>query len=322
MGKFLDAFCASPGPCSRREAAILSLKGFCMGIADIIPGVSGGTVAFIMGIYDQLVDAIRSFDMEAARRLLRLDFTGALERVHLRFLLPLLAGIAVAILSTARIMHYLLDNHPVQIWALFFGLIGASIVVVGRYIKPVSAANVSILAFGTIFAYWLVGLIPVETTNALWFIFLCGAVAICAMILPGISGAFILLVLGKYHYVTGALKNPFQPESLAVILVFCAGCAVGITGFSRLLHWLLARWHAATVAGLTGFMIGAMRKIWPWKETLETRIVSGKELVVRADNILPPALNAEFWSACGFMVLGLVAVLALERFSDQPGEES
>lgn len=315
MGNVGEAFRASPGPRTRRDAALLSLKGFCMGVADIIPGVSGGTVAFIMGIYDQLVDAIRSFDAEALRRLLRLDFSGFLAHVHLRFLLPLLAGIAVAILSTARLMHHLLDNHPVQIWSLFFGLIGASIVVVGRHIKPLSTANLLILALGTAFAYWIVGLIPVETTNALWFVFLCGAVAICAMILPGISGAFILLILGKYHYVTGALKNPFLPENLAVIAVFCAGCAVGITGFSRLLHWLLQRWHAATVAGLTGFMLGAMRKIWPWKETLETRIVSGKELVIRAENVLPPALDASFWAACALMAAGLAAVLLLERLS-------
>lgn len=315
MGNVDEAFRASPGPRTRRDVALLSLKGFCMGVADIIPGVSGGTVAFIMGIYDQLVDAIRSFDAEAARRLLRLDFPGFLAHVHLRFLLPLLAGIAVAILSTARLMHHLLDNHPVQIWSLFFGLIGASIVVVGRHIKPLSTANLLSLVLGTVFAYLIVGLIPVETTNALWFIFLCGAVAICAMILPGISGAFILLILGKYHYVTGALKNPFLPENLAVIAVFCAGCAVGITGFSRLLHWLLQRWHTATVAGLTGFMLGAMRKIWPWKEILETRIVSGKELVIRAENVLPPALDASFWAACALMAAGLAAVLLLERLS-------
>ncbi len=318
MGRFAEAFGGSPGPRTRREAALLSLKGFCMGVADIIPGVSGGTVAFIMGIYDQLVDAIRSFDAGAARCLLRLDFTGALRRVHVRFLLPLLAGIAAAILSTARLMHHLLDAYPVQIWALFFGLIGASIVVVGRHIRPLSATNLLIMLLGAAAAYLIVGLIPVETTNALWFIFLCGAVAICAMILPGISGAFLLLILGKYHYVTGALKNPLLPENLAVIAVFCAGCAVGVTSFSRLLHWLLTRWHAATVAGLTGFMLGAMRKIWPWKEVLETRLMDGREMAVRAANVLPRAMDAEFWSACGLMLLGLCAVLALERLAGGP----
>lgn len=305
---------ASPGPCNFKEGALLWAKGFCMGGADIIPGVSGGTIAFITGIYTQLVDAIRSFDVALVRRLAVFDLPGALAGVHLRFLVCLLFGILTAVVGMARVMHYMLNYHPVEIWSLFFGLILASIYVVGREIRPMDPANAGFVLLGAVFSYGLVGMIPVTTPEELWFIFLCGSIAICAMILPGISGAFLLLMLGKYEYVTGALKNPFDGGNLLILGVFSAGAIAGIIVFSRLLHYLLHRWQSPTVAVLTGFMIGALRKVWPWKEVLESVTIRGKEHVLRAENVAP-GLDGQLAVAIVLVLLGGAVVLLLDRVS-------
>ncbi len=305
----------SPGPDSVRKGVLLALKGFCMGAADIIPGVSGGTVAFITGIYTDLVDAIRSFDLTFVRRVFTLDFSGALASAHVRFLVCLLFGILTAIVGMARVMHYMLQTHPVEIWSLFFGLIMASILVVGREIEPLNPLHLGCVALGAIGSFLLVGMIPVSTPETLPFIFLCGAIAICAMILPGISGAFLLLMLGKYEYVTRTLKNPFILDNFLVITVFAAGAVVGIIVFSRVLHYLLERWHGATMSVLTGFMIGALRKVWPWKEILETASIRGKIHVLREQNVLPGGMDGEFFLAVGLACAGIMVVLLLERFS-------
>lgn len=305
---------ASPGPRTFKAGALLWAKGVCMGGADIIPGVSGGTIAFITGIYSDLVDAIRSIDVTFARRLFLCDFAGALAEAHVRFLACLLFGILTAVVTMARAMNYMLHTHPVEIWSLFFGLIAASIYVVGKEIKPLNAINAAFIALGALGSYLLVGMIPVTTPETLPFIFLCGSIAICAMILPGISGAFLLLMLGKYEYVTRTLKNPFVWENFIVLAVFAAGAVVGIIMFSRVLHFLLHRWHAATVSVLTGFMIGALRKVWPWKEVLETSVIRGKMHVLREQNVLPD-MGGEVLLAVGLAIAGAVVVLALARLS-------
>ena len=311
------AFMASPGPRNLREAVLLCLKGVCMGGADIIPGVSGGTIAFITGIYTQLVDAIRSVDALFVRRLLRLDFTGALAEVHLRFLACLLFGILAAVVSMAGVMNYMLNVHPVEIWSLFFGLIAASIFVVGKEINPLNAVNGVLILLGAAGCYFLVGMIPVSTPETLSFIFLCGAIAIYAMILPGISGAFLLLMLGKYEYVTRTLKNPFLWDNFVILAVFAAGAVVGIALFSRVLHYLLHRWHAATVSVLTGFMIGALRKVWPWKEVLESTVIRGKIHILRTQNVLPDAFDGGVALALGLFAVGVLGVIVLERLSNR-----
>jgi len=312
---FKEAFMESPGPMNVRSGSLLWLKGFCMGAADIIPGVSGGTVAFITGIYSQLVDAIRSFDLTFARRLFSLDISGALASAHVRFLACLLFGILTAVVGMARVMNYMLHTHPVEIWSLFFGLILASIFFVGREIDPLNLPNLGFVALGAAGSFLLVGMIPVSTPETLPFVFMCGSIAICAMILPGISGAFLLLMLGKYEYVTRTLKNPFVMDNFLVIVSFAAGAAVGIIVFSRVLHYLLEKWHAATVSVLTGFMIGALRKVWPWKEVLETANIRGKIHVLREQNVLPDGMDGEFFFAVGLALVGIVAVLLLERLS-------
>ncbi|WP_229592699.1 DUF368 domain-containing protein [Pseudodesulfovibrio sediminis] len=306
---------STPGPTSLKSALLLWLKGVCMGGADIIPGVSGGTIAFITGIYSQLVDAIRSFDLAFGKRLITFDFPGALRTAHLRFILILLFGIMTAIVTMARVMNYMLHSHPVEIWSLFFGLIAASIFVVGREIKPLNAVNLAGVALGAVGSFLLVGMIPVTTPETLPFVFLCGSIAICAMILPGISGAFLLLMLGKYEYVTRTLKNPFVWDNFVIIAAFAAGAVCGIMLFSRVLHFLLHRWHAATMSVLTGVMIGALRKVWPWKEVLESAVIRGKMLVLREQNVLPGEWSWEVGAACCLVLVGVMIVVALEWFS-------
>jgi len=310
-----EAFWASPGPKSAKSAVLLAFKGLCMGSADIIPGVSGGTIALITGIYADLLAAIRSAKMATIGKLLRFDLKSALADIHIRFLLCLFLGIGTAIVSLARLMNYLIHHQPVLTWSLFFGLIAASIWAVGKQVgKKGAATGLSFLA-GAAFAWVFVGIIPISTPEEFWFIFLSGVVAICAMILPGLSGAFLLLILGKYEYITGTLKNPFVLDHIIVIAVFCSGCVLGLLGFSRLLNYLLNRWHNVTLAFLTGLMAGAMRKIWPWKEVLEERMIRGKLHVIEDQNILPGAVDTALFTALALMAAGFVAVIILERHS-------
>ncbi len=222
---FIEAFLASPGPRSLRAAGMLVLKGLAMGTADIIPGSPAARWPS-SPLYTDLLRAINSLQRKALRRLLHRDLAGTWP-VHLRFLLPLLGGIATAIVSTAQLMNYLLDHHQVPVWSLFFGLIGSSVVVVWRKLGRPGTASWLWLACGAVLGYVIVGLIPVKTPDELWFIFLSGAVAICAMILPGISGAFILLILGKYQYVTGTLNNPFLLHNFVIIL-YLRRCATAL----------------------------------------------------------------------------------------------
>ena len=307
------AWKASPGPVTYSDHAILFLKGVCMGTADIVPGVSGGTVAFITGIYHSLLTAISSFNWRTFLQALRFRGKEALSKLHLRFLVTLVAGIALAVVSTAHLMHYLLTEHAVQTWSLFFGLITASIIVVGHSIKN-RISSFPTLILGTLLAYGITSIIPLHTPEEPWFIFLCGVVAICAMILPGLSGSFILLVLGKYAFITSALRNPFMLENTQILMIFLAGCVAGILGFSRILRYGLMRWHDFTIAFLTGLMIGAMRKVWPWKVALESQIIRGKEYVIREENVWP-LMDTDLVIAMLLMSAGFALVLVLEKFT-------
>jgi putative membrane protein len=317
-----EAFMASPGPKTLKATVGLSLKGLCMGTADIIPGVSGGTIALITGIYQQLLQAIKSFDSNMARSLLKLDFKTALAGLHLRFLMALFLGIGVAIISLARLVNYLLQVHPVFIWSFFFGLIVASVIVVGRHVSRWSPGAGTCFCAGGLLAWLIVNAVPVATPETAGFIFFSGLVAICAMILPGISGAFILLILGKYEFITGSLKNPFLVDNFITIAVFCAGCFAGLVGFSRVLNVLLNRYYNATIAFLTGLMAGSLPRIWPWKEVVETRMIRGKAHVIQVKNILPDGVDGAFFLAVGLAVAGFVIVIWLERAAEggEPGE--
>jgi putative membrane protein len=317
-----DAFWASPGPRTLKSAALLVFKGLCMGSADIIPGVSGGTIALITGIYADLLEAIRSAKIATLKKLVQFDLKGALSDIHIRFLISLFLGIGTAILSLARVMNYLIHHQPVFTWSLFFGLIAASILTVGKKVPDQNAQAALSFLVGAALAWVFVGLIPISTPEDLWFIFLAGFVAICAMILPGLSGAFLLLILGKYEYITGTLKNPFLLDNIVVIAVFCCGCLGGILGFSRVLNYLLSRWYGITLAFLTGLMAGALRKIWPWKEVLEEKLIRGKLHVLRDQNILPEGFSKELLISLALMATGFLLVIALERYSTNKEDPS
>lgn len=294
---------------------ILVLKGFAMGLADIVPGVSGGTVAFITGIYDELLKSISSVNKEFIQLLLSFKIKAAFEHLNIKFLAPLFLGIASAILLTSRLMHYLLQTHPTHTWGFFFGLIVASIIYIAKSVeKPWDFKKVTKILMGASIGYALVSLVPVQSENNYLNIFLSGSVAICAMILPGISGSFILLILGKYAFITGALKAPFADNNLIFILIFCIGCLIGILSFSKLLNFLMNKYHQAMILILTGFMIGSLKKIWPWKETLEAITVRGKTHVLREANILPQ-LDSSTLGTLALMLLGFIIVFAIERFA-------
>ena len=239
-----------------------------MGAADIVPGVSGGTIAFITGIYDTLLGSIRAFDLTCAKLIFRGEVRAAWEHVNGSFLLFLLLGIATSIISLARVISWVLEAHPVPLWAFFFGLILASALALVRHVPGWNLQRVLALAAGMGIAV-AIALSPAASLGGGFAgVFLAGFLAICAMILPGISGSFILVLLGMYSTVLTALKG----FDLVFILVFACGAVTGLMCFSRLLHWLLARFHAATMALLTGFLGGSLLVVWPWKKALTTII--------------------------------------------------
>ena len=285
-----------------------------MGAADVVPGVSGGTMAFITGIYEELIQAIRSVDLVVLQLLVRLRVREAVGRVKWPFLASLLCGILLAIFSLARGIAWVLGHHPVLIWAFFLGLVLASVVTVRRRVRQWSIGPVVSTLLATVAAYVLVGLVPVETPEAHWFVFVCGSIAICAMILPGISGSFVLVLLGKYQHMLAAVNS----RDLLTLAAFSAGAAVGITSFARVLGWVFTRYHDLTVAALTGLMLGSLRKVWPWKETITTFLNRhGREVPLEQVNVLPEAFTATVGVAAGLAALGFLVVLGLERLAGQ-----
>jgi putative membrane protein len=292
---------------SFRDYLLLSLKGFCMGASDVVPGVSGGTMAFILGIYQELIYAIKSFDMKALRILGRLDFPSLQKHVSWEFLAAVGIGILTAVFSLARVLTWLLQNEPILIWSFFFGLIVASVVTVSRRVESWRLSTWIWAAGGILGAYVLVGLVPMSTPDSPAFLFLSGAIAICAMILPGISGAFILVLLGKYQVVLEAVAY----RDFSVLALVAAGACVGIMAFSRLLGWLFRRYPDPTVALLTGLMLGSLRKVWPWKEIVHGETAAkGTEVVI---NVFPAEWDGRLLAAVLLMALGFLVVLLLDR---------
>ena len=282
---------------------IVAVKGACMGAADVIPGVSGGTIAFIMGIYDEFVGSIAKIDATAVKMLFSGRIKDFWKHINGTFLVALVAGIGLSVIALAGLMQTLLSTFPIQTWAFFFGLIVASSMFILRGISGWSIKDFIMLALGLALGVTVCTLSPTQTPDELWFIFISGALAICAMILPGISGSFILLILGKYQYIMARiteLVSGVDPGRNALILgVFMLGAVVGILGFSKFLHWLLARWHRATLIVLAGFIIGSLVKVWPWSNT---------EALAQAD-----AAGGMLWGwALLFAVLGFGLVTGIE----------
>jgi len=272
------------------DFGVLLLKGMGMGAADVVPGVSGGTIAFITGIYEELVHSIKNINFKTISTLWKEGLPAFWKAVNGSFLLSLVGGILISVLTLARILEYLLVNHPILIWSFFFGLIIGSAIFVARSIKKWNIGTVISLLAGIVIAWIITSFTPAETSEAYWFIFLSGALAICAMILPGISGSFILLLLGKYQFVLSALNE----GRISIIAVLLTGALTGIIAFSHLLSWLLEKFHHLTIAMLAGFMIGSLNKIWPWKVTIETYIDSHGEIQpLLQDNVLPGRFISE-----------------------------
>ncbi len=304
---------------------MITLRGMAMGAADVIPGVSGGTIAFITGIYEELINSIKSINPASLKLLLRGKISEFWTAINGNFLISLVAGIFISILSLAKLMEYLLESYPVLVWSFFFGLIVASAIYVVRYVKKWNAGIVLITVAGAVIAYVITILTPAEANTTYGFIFLSGAIAICAMILPGISGSFILVLLGMYRFILQAVSD----FNIPVILVFLLGAGISIILFSNFLSWLFRKYHDLTIGLLAGFMVGSLNKVWPWKHVVET--FTDRHGLVRPlieENVLPgtyevvsnkPSLLA---GALVLALTGFVLIFVIEGFTGNKKEKA
>ena len=287
-----------------------------MGVADVIPGVSGGTIAFISGIYDELIDSIRSVDGSVFKLLLKFRIAEIWKKVNASFLISVLAGVATSLISLAHVMTWLLETYPIPVWSFFFGLICVSAVFILRENMKWNMGAFIALIIGIAIGAAITILSPTQTPTNLYFIFFCGALAICAMILPGISGAFILLLIGKYYFMIEALTQ----INLPVILVFVLGCVIGLLSFSHLLSWLLHHYRNLTIALLAGFMLGSLNKVWPWKKSFQ---VLGETQSTMDASIWPWQYQTEngadpqLLTAILFASAGILLVVLIEKVAEK-----
>jgi putative membrane protein len=304
---------------------LITLKGLAMGAADVVPGVSGGTVAFIAGIYEELIDTINNVDIKFFKNWKEQGLLMAWNKMNGNFLVALLLGIGISILSFAKLITYLLKTHPIVIWSFFFGLIIASVVYMFKEITQWKWNSILALMIGTAFAYFITILKPVESPDGYLYLFISGFIAIIAMILPGISGSFILLLMGSYEAVMETINNARDglftgnfdmfKEAFFKIVVFALGALLGIKLFSKVLKWLFEHYKNITLALLIGFMIGALNKIWPWKLVLQTRINSkGEEVPFLEESVWPTAFDGEpkIFLAILFSIIGFMLIFILE----------
>lgn len=284
-----------------RKYILTFFKGLAMGAADVIPGVSGGTIAFLTGIYSELLNSIKSISFNNLKLLLRGRFKEFSDAINLKFLVSVAGGILISIFSLARLMQYLLIHQPIPLWSFFMGLIGASAIYVLKDIKKWTVADIISLFAGIAVAAWICLVSPSQTTEAYWFVFISGVIAICAMILPGISGSFILLLMGKYAFIMKAVTD----LNIPVLIIFAAGAAIGIISFSHFLTWLLKKYYKPTLCVLAGFMIGSLVKVWPWKRVID-----------EASHIDRPVLPGQFETITGEPAqLGLALLFIAIGFS-------
>lgn len=298
------------------------LKGFAMGAANVIPGVSGGTIAFITGIYERLIDALKRFDTTTIRMVFKFQLKDAWERVDGRFLAALGAGMMVSILSLARFLKWGFDNHPVLVWAFFFGLIAASLPAVGKLVRSWSGGAIVALVIGAGVALSMAFLTPVSENENLFYLMICGVVATCSMIIPGLSGSFVLLLMGNYELImieaVNSLSSGEIGEALKILVPVGIGAVVGVIALARLLSWLFRTWHDVAVALITGFIAGSLVIIWPWKDPL-TETVEGEDKIVGFANWhLPDFGTGATWAALGVMMVGVVLIVLLEVIAARP----
>lgn len=290
-----------------------------MGTADVIPGVSGGTMAFILGIYEQLLAAIKSFDLKALTCLLKGDLKGACSRPHFGFIIPLFIGIFSALLFFTRVIPLpkLIISDPELIYGLFFGLILGSIIVLFKHIDHFQFSDLIETAIGMMIGLLIVTMTPKDTPDASWFIFFCGALAITAMLLPGISGSFILLILGKYSHIIDGLGH----FNFGIIIPFALGAATGLIFFSRFLSWLLEQFHRATLLVINGILIGSLWMIWPFqiRKYIEVR---EKQRLIESTPVLPETFDVTVMTSIAFMLAGLSLVLLISFLGDRKKQYS
>jgi len=312
---------------------IITLKGLAMGAADVVPGVSGGTIAFISGIYQELIDSINNVNLSVLKTLKKDGLKAAWEQVNGSFLLALLSGIGISILTFSKVITHLLETQPILVWSFFFGLIIASITLIWKEITSWKLVDILFLLIGITISYYITIARPVSSPDSYWYLFLSGFIAIIAMILPGISGAFILLLMGSYETVIGTI-NTFREgltsanseiltQALLKLGIFALGCIIGLKSFSKVLHWMFEHHKNTTLTLLVGFMVGSLNKVWPWKEVLETRINSHGEVVPYIDkSILPQNFNGEPKIAMAIVlaILGFVLIFGMEKMASKLGK--
>ncbi|MFC5625385.1 DUF368 domain-containing protein [Algoriphagus winogradskyi] len=301
-----------------KKYVLTYLKGMGMGAADIVPGVSGGSIALITGIYEELLNSINSVNGDSLKLLLKFEFNKFFQSINGAFLLSLLLGIMTSIFSLSKLITYLMAEHPIPLWSFFCGLILVSAFLILKDIKKWSIGVIIALIIGTVSAYFITDLPPTSSPDALWFTFVAGAIAICAMILPGISGSFLLLILGKYEPILNAVSE----RNFATLGVFALGCIVGLLSFSRVISWLLKYFYSITIGLLSGFMLGSINKLWPWKIVTAYRTSSsGEEKPFLTKNLFPSeyldqtGLEPKLLIALAAFTFGIILVLGIERLA-------
>ena len=298
------------------DYAVISLKGIAMGAADAVPGVSGGTIAFISGIYEELIKTISGVNLSLFKTIKKEGFSAFWTQLNGNFIVALLSGIIISYVSFMRLAKYLIENHPILIWSFFFGLIVASIFFVGKQINKWNAGVVVSIILGALAAYYITTLPTMADNNSSLFLFFAGALAICAMILPGISGSFILVILGAYKTLSDALHD-FDVKKIAI---FTFGAIVGLLSFSHILKWLFKHYHNITLALLTGFIFGSLNKIWPWKEVVTWQTTSDGIKTPLVEKSISPFTfdgNPQITYAIILMVVGFLTIFILEKIGSK-----
>jgi putative membrane protein len=299
-----------------KEYLILVLKGIGMGAANVIPGVSGGTIALITGIFERLIHTLKSFNLKAIKLFLNFKFKEFAAYTDLKFLLSILIGVLIAIISLAHLFDFLFVNYPIYIWAYFFGLVLASVYFVGKTIGRWNASVVSTFIIGILLAVFISFLNPASENQGFLYLILCGVVAICSMILPGLSGSFVLILMGNYKLVVIDSINDFNIKVLLPVII---GAGFGLIAFSHLLSWVFKKFRDQTISILTGFILGSVSILWPWqnKTYLENDLgqqilKKGEPIIVHYERVLPDSINLEFFYALGFIIFGILSIWLIE----------
>ena len=298
----------------------LVLKGIAMGAANVIPGVSGGTMALITGIFERLIDAIKSFNLNAIKLLISFKIKEFAKYTDLYFLIAVFGGIAVAIITLAKLFDYLFTNYPVYIWAYFFGLVLASVYFVGKTVSSWKTSVVITFIIGTAIAIIISVMNPATENSGILYLMLCGVVAMCSMILPGLSGSFVLILMGNYQLV---MIDAVNDRNLAILIPVGVGAIVGLLAFSHILSWVFKRYRDQTISLLTGFILGSLSVLWPWQKLVymkdivgEIILKKGEPIVMKYERILPEAFSSEVIYAILFAIAGIISIWAIEKAAE------